>query len=90
MNRANLIFQPEGYTAFDAVYSMAIALDKVQKAVCKGDNLGCGHSENLTSIEDFQYYNAQLECMVKVELSNTDFLGVSVSNRNLINYFESA
>ena len=58
---------------------MAIALDNVQTAVCNGDNLGCSISTNLTSIEDFEYYDAQLECMVKTALSNTDFVGVSVS-----------
>lgn len=58
---------------------MAIALDNVQKAVCEGNNLGCELSSNLTSIEDFEYYNAQLECMIKTSLNMTNFVGVSVS-----------
>ncbi len=61
---------------------MTIALDNVQAAVCNGDNLGCEFSTNLTSIEDFEYYDTQLECMVKTALSNTDFVGVSVSKQS--------
>ena len=79
LNGTGLIYQSEAYTAFDAVYSLALALDSVQKGFCNGDNLGCDNTSSLQPIEDFQYYNAQFECMVNKSLSNTNFTGVSVS-----------
>ena len=72
-------FINEGFTAYDAVWTLALALDKVQRAICTSDNLGCNISQTLTPLENYQYHNAQIECMLNRTLNATGFDGVSVS-----------
>ena len=73
------IYQIEGYTAFDAIYSLAFALDKVQRAVCDNKTLGCNESD-LIPLEDYDYTARQVTCMLNNSLDDTNFPGVSVSN----------
>ena len=73
-------YQVEGYTAFDAIFSLAFALDEVQRAVCAGNNLGCEES-SLIPLEDYEYTTGQqVTCMLNNSLEDTNFRGVSVSN----------
>uniref|UniRef100_A0A1X7VH94 G-protein coupled receptors family 3 profile domain-containing protein n=1 Tax=Amphimedon queenslandica TaxID=400682 RepID=A0A1X7VH94_AMPQE len=67
---------PDALTAFDALWSLALGLDRVQRAVCANETLGCNGGP-LTELEDFMYYNDQVECMVNKSLSMTGFEGVS-------------
>ena len=69
---------PEALTAFDALWSLALGLDRVQRAVCANDTLGCNGGP-LTELEDIMYYNVQLECMINKSMEMTGFQGVSVS-----------
>ena len=69
---------PDALTAFDALWSLALGLDRVQRAVCTNDTLGCNGGP-LTQLEDFMYYNEQVECMINRSMSMTGFEGVSVS-----------
>lgn len=75
---ANFSYQIEAYSAFDAMWTLAIGLDKVQQAICANDTLGCNIS-NLISLENYRYYNDQIECMLNKTLGETEFNGVSVS-----------
>ena len=68
---------PEANTAFDAMWALALALDKVQRAVCANDTLGCDAGP-LTQLENYTYYNEQVECMLNKTLNLTGFQGVSV------------
>ena len=69
---------PDALTAFDALWSLALGLDRVQRAICTNDTLGCNGGP-LTQLEDFMYYNEQVECMINRSMSMTGFEGVSVS-----------
>ena len=60
------------------MWTLAIGLDKVQQAICANDTLGCNVSD-LISLENYRYYNDQIECMLNKTLGETEFNGVSVS-----------
>jgi gamma-aminobutyric acid type B receptor len=77
---SGLSYQVEAFTAFDAIWTLALALDRVQKAVCASDNLGCNISPTLNPLEDYRYFDAQMECMLNRTLNDTGFNGVTVSN----------
>ena len=74
-------YQFEATTAFDAAWALALALHNVSMTVCAGEDLGCSDTEetNLTALEDYQYYNDKVECMLMKSISGLEFLGVSVS-----------
>ena len=77
----NLSYQFEATCAFDALWSLALALHNVSMSVCMGDDLGCNETQvtNLTALENYTYYNDKVECMLMKNLSGQEFLGVSVS-----------
>ena len=77
MNNTGYETVPEATTAFDAMWALALALDKVQRAVCTNDTLGCDAGP-LTQLENYTYYNEQVECMLNKTLNLTGFQGVSV------------
>lgn len=70
------IYQLEAYTAFDAIYSLAFALDKVQRAVCEGNDLGCDISRFIP-LEEYNYTDGRVTCMLNNSLDGTNFQGVS-------------
>jgi gamma-aminobutyric acid type B receptor len=74
---SGLSYQVEAFTAFDAIWSLALALDRVQRAVCASDNLGCNISPTLNPLEDYRYFDAQMECMLNRTLNDTGFNGVT-------------
>ena len=68
------------------MWTLAIGLDKVQQAICANDTLGCNVSD-LISLENYQYYNDQIECMLNKTLGETEFNGVSVSLSNFAEHY---
>ena len=68
---------------FDAVWALAIALNKTA-AMVQSDNVsetGCeGKTEgDLVPLEQFNYSNGLMGCVIQWNLQNTDFQGTSVS-----------
>lgn len=68
---------------FDAVWALAIALNKTTSMVQSGDinETGCeGRVRGeLVPLELFNYTNALMGCVIQWNLQNTDFQGTSVS-----------
>ncbi len=70
--------------AFDAVWTLALALNRtnemVQSSTRQGiANLtGCNVPGALVPLENFTYSNQLIGCVVRWNLERTDFLGISV------------
>ena len=68
---------------FDAVWALAIALNKTAVMVQNGNvsETGCeGNTEgDLVPLEQFNYSNGLMGCVIQWNLQNTDFQGTSVS-----------
>ena len=74
---------------YDATWALALALNKTKEMVELNDfNVtGCeGSNNHLQSLENFEYSNGLMGCIIRYNLIQTDFVGVSVSERNNI-YF---
>ena len=75
--------------AFDATWTLAEALDQMEH-LRKNESLdsqvianitGCGDLEgDLVPLNEFNYLNAFMGCVLKYTLQQTNFLGVSVSD----------
>ena len=75
--------------AYDAVWTLAIALDKTARME-EGDITGtdCETMEGgLVDLDEFNYTNAQMGCLIRWNLEQTDFKGVSVSLRIFILHY---
>ena len=71
---------------FDAVWALAIALNKTVAMVQSGNvsETGCeGKTEgDLVPLEQFNYSNGLMGCVIQWNLQNTDFQGTSVSQKS--------
>ena len=72
-----------GYVIFDALWVLALALDNTMSMVNNRD-IGQTNCENvsgtLVNLETFNYKNAKMGCIIRWNLNNTNFSGVSVSS----------
>ena len=71
-----------GAFAYDAVWAMAFALNATMSMINSRDisNTGCENASGmLVPLEQFNYTNKKLECVIQFHLQNTNFIGVSVS-----------
>ena len=71
-----------GAFAYDAVWAMAFALNATTSTINSQDisNTGCENASGmLVSLEEFNYTNKKLGCLIQFHLQNTYFIGVSVS-----------
>ena len=69
-----------GYVIFDALWVLAIALNKTMSMVNSGDieQTNCGNVSG--TLVNFDYKNAKMGCIIRWNLNNTNFSGVSVSS----------
>ena len=67
----------------DAVWTLALALNKTQEMFERNDinETGCAGvaSGELVSLDEFTYSNALMGCVIRWNLEQTSFAGVSVS-----------
>ena len=68
--------------AFDAVWALAEALNKTEEMRNHNQNISnCTDFEGeLVPLDQFNYSNGLMGCVLKYNLHQTDFLGVSVCN----------
>ena len=68
--------------AYDAVWTLALALNKTDEQIKSNASITkCKNLQGYTNItlDQFRYNNAQLSCLLKNNLQDTNFSGVSVS-----------
>ena len=66
--------------AYDAVWTLALALNTSVHLVVSGNDSGCeSESGNLVAWENFTYSNSKMGCILRRALQATKFYGVSVS-----------
>ena len=71
--------------AYDAVCVIAMALNRTMNMIDNGDisGTGCEDLEGaLVDLDQFSYSNAKMGCLIRYSLENTDFRGISVSERH--------
>ena len=67
---------------YDIMWMLAIALNNTMSMVRSGDisETGCGNVPgSLVPLEEFNYTNERMGCLIQWNLQTTDYTGVSVS-----------
>ena len=76
-----------GFAIHDVLWILALALNNTMTMVNSGD-IGQTNCENvpgsLVNLTDFDHTNKRMGCVIRWNLNNTNFLGVSVSNSDLV------
>jgi hypothetical protein len=70
-----------GYVIFDALWILALALNNTMNMVDTRDIsiTDCGNvTGSLENLQDFNYKNRKMGCVIRWNLNNTSFSGVSV------------
>ena len=69
--------------AYDAVWALALGLNRTQEMFLRNYNvteIGCDdHDGGLVPLEQFNYSNGVMGCVIRWNLQQTNFSGVSVS-----------
>ncbi len=76
--------------AYDAMWTLAAALNKTETAVQSGDigETGCqGLSGSLVPLDQFNHTNALMGCLIRFNLQRTRFTGMSVSTYSSMQAF---
>ena len=73
-----------GGVAYDAIWILALALNKTLSMVEEGSSsvigTGCENATGwLAPLEEFSYNNEKMGCLIQWNLQQTNFSGVSVS-----------
>ena len=67
--------------AFDAIWALAIGLDGASERVRKNDSSVCGHLPGkLVPLEEFDYQNERMGCVMQRSIAEVDFAGITVSD----------
>lgn len=67
--------------AFDSVWTLALALNKTSEMIASKNETGCEHvNGELLALEDFDYTNEKMGCLLIKGFSQVQFTGASVSN----------
>ena len=72
---------------YDVIWVLALALNKTMTMISSGDisETNCGNfSGSLVPLEQFNYSNEKVGCLIQWNLQQTSFNGVSVSDYNII------
>ena len=65
--------------AFDGVWAIAVALDIASKKILSRNESGCEDLPgDLVPLEQFNYTNMKLGCILRQSFSEVNFLGVTV------------
>ena len=69
--------------AFDAIWAVAIGLDNARKRIEKENETGCKNlNGTLVPLENFDYTNHKMGCVLKKGFAETRFEGITVSVAN--------
>ena len=92
MNETNYTSSYLATVAYDALWSLAFALDRTNKMItedsrneilvrtrCLGSNSKTGIPFDLVPLENFTHSNELMGCIVRWSLERTEFMGLSVS-----------
>ena len=72
---------------YDAIWSIALALDMASEKIATGNESGCDNQAgDLVPLEEFDYSNEKVGCIMKQSLDEIEFTGVTVSNNNYYYY----
>ena len=76
----NLTLLVNSGTVFDAAWAMALALNHTAERVARNDSSGCSHLPGqLVPLEQFDYSNERMGCVMKNSYSSVKFAGITVS-----------
>lgn len=66
---------------FDAVWAMAVGLHDTSERVRMKDSRGCDHlSGELVPLEEFDYLNDRMGCVLRNSFQQVNFSGITVSH----------
>ena len=66
--------------AFDVVWAMALGLNATAQRIAQGNDSGCRHLPGeLVPLEDFDYTNERLGCIMRQSMRDLNFTGLTVS-----------
>lgn len=66
---------------FDAIWVMAVGLHSTSERVRMNDSSGCDHlSGELVPLENFDYVNDMMGCMLRNSFQQVNFSGITVSH----------
>ena len=74
--------------AYDAIWALALGLNATQEMVERNDSAetGCSNtSGRLVPLHEFDYSNEMMGCVIRWNLEQTNFTGVSVSTYSCYN-----
>ena len=70
--------------AYDSMWSIALGLDKASKKIAAGNDSECSKLlGDLVPLEEFDYSNEKLGCILKSSMDEVSFIGVTV---RMLNY----
>ena len=68
---------------YDATWAMALGLHNASEKVKINDSSGCGHLPGkLVPLEQFDYANQMMGCVLRNSIAEVDFTGITVSENN--------
>ena len=66
-------------SSYDAVWVMALGLDYASEKVSRNDSNGCDHLPGkLVPLENFDYHNELMGCVLKKSFHQVNFTGITV------------
>ena len=69
---------------YDATWAMALGLHAALERVRMNDSSGCGHLPGeLVPLEEFDYQNEKMGCVLRKSLHDVSFTGVTVSHKKI-------
>ena len=67
-------------SSYDAVWAMALGLHYASERVKANDSSGCNHlTGNLVTLENFDYHNELMGCVLRKSFHQVNFTGITVS-----------
>ena len=72
--------------AYDTMWALAVGLHNAAVRVSNHNDTGCEHKPgNITSLEDFDYANQKMGCILKRAFEEIEFTGITVSDHSCTN-----
>ena len=66
--------------AFDSIWTIALGLHNASESVRINDSRGCeDYPGELVPLEEFDYHNDKMGCVLRRSMGNVDFAGITVS-----------
>ena len=66
--------------AYDTIWSMALGLDRAVERINDNNDTGCeDRAGELVPLEDFDYTNQKMGCILHQSFEETEFIGITVS-----------